>query len=191
MQIINQAGPNGDDNLFVTFYKAPVHLEAKSEQEGRPIYEERVHVRIITPGDNLNIVEREAWEGDYKRFPKQWLAFQAQESQQGEQGTPLEHWPSLNRAQVEELKAVRFYTVESIAGASDLQLQKIGMGGLGLRTKAQAWLSAAKDGALVQKQAAELERRDAEIAELKDQMARLAAAVEEKRGPGRPRKEAA
>jgi hypothetical protein len=189
VQIINQNGPNGDDNLFVTFYKAPVHLEYRSEQEGRPIYEERVHIRIIVPGDNLNIVERESWEGDQQRFPKQWMAFQAKDTEQGTAGTPLEQWPSLNRAQVEELKALRFYTVESIAGASDLQLQKIGMGGLGLRTKAQAWLNAAKDGALVQKQAVDLERRDAEIADLKEQVQKLAAAVEEKRG--RPRKEAA
>lgn len=192
MQIVNETNANnGDENLFVQFFKAPVKMEYKSEQEGRPIYEERLMVRIQSPGNNNNIVEREAWDGDKLRFPKQWLQFQVKGEQAGVEGTPIEQWPALNRAQVEELRAVRFYTVESIANASDAQLQGMGMGGQGLRTKAQAYLKAAQDTALVQKQAADLERRDSEIAELKSQVERLAALAEEKRGPGRPRKEAA
>jgi hypothetical protein len=192
MQIVNETSANnGDENLFVQFFKAPVKMEYKSEQEGRPIYEERLMVRIQSPGNNNNIVEREAWDGDKLRFPKQWLQFQVKGEQAGVEGTPIEQWPALNRAQVEELRAVRFYTVESIANASDAQLQGMGMGGQGLRIKAQAYLKAAQDTALVQKQAADLERRDSEIAELKSQVERLAALAEEKRGPGRPRKEAA
>ncbi len=187
LQIVNENVPNGDDKLFVQFFMHPVKMEFKSEQEGRPIFEEKLHIRIIIPGDNTNIVEREAWEGDKMRFPRQWLQFQAMGKQDGILGTPLDQWPILNRAQIEELKAVKFYTVESIAGASDQQITSIGMGGHGLRAKAQAYLQVSKDTALVQQQAADLERRDNEIKDLKEQVARLAATMEEKRGPGRPR----
>lgn len=191
MQIVNeQNANNGDDGLFVQFFKSPVIKEFESEQQGRPIYEERLMVRIQAPGDMLNVVEREAWEGDFRRFPRQYNAFQAQDGGNEMHGTPISEWPSLNRAQVEELKALKFYTVEQLATASDTQLQRIGMGGLGLRQRAQAWLAVAKDTALVQHQTAELSRRDNEIADLKEQIGRLAKMMEEgKRGPGRPRKE--
>lgn len=172
MQVINDnAASNGDEKLFVQFFKSPVMMEHKSEQEGRPIYEERLFIRIIVPGDNTNVVEREAWDGDKARFPRQWKHFEAMGDSAAVEGTAIEHWPAMNRAQVEEFKALRFYTVESIANASDSQLQRLGMGGMGFRAKAQAYLAAAKDTALVQHQAAELERRDSENAELKRQIA--------------------
>jgi hypothetical protein len=189
-QVVNdrQSG-NPDDVLWVQFYKHPVKMDFKSEEEGRPIFEERVFIRIQAPGDTLNMTEREAWEGDYRRFPRQWMAFQAQDNTDGLTGTPVQEWSALNRAQVEELKALKFMTVEQLAGASDTQLQRIGMGGHGLRAKAQAYLAAAADTAVVQKQAAELQQRDAEIEDLKRQIAALAARMDEpeKRGPGRPK----
>lgn len=186
MQIINEPqAVNADANLHVTFYKEPVLKEFESEQQGRPIYEERLLVKIHPPGEMFNIVVREATQWDFRRFPAQYAAYLNSE-QHEVHGTPVDQWPALNRAQVEELKGVKFYTVEQLAAASDQQLASIGMGGMGLRSKAQAYLAAAKDTALVQRQAAELERRDNEIAELKRQMAQIAAQME-KRPPGRPR----
>ena len=93
MQIINQAGPNGDDTLYVQFFTSPVKMDFRSEEEGRPIYEERLHVRIQAPGDNLNVVEREAHEGDKIRFPRQWMAYQVRQTEAVE-GTPLDKWPN-------------------------------------------------------------------------------------------------
>ena len=193
MQIINQPGPsNGDETLFVEFYMAPVRNNHKSEQAGRPIFDDVTHVRIQAPGDMLTVVEREAWDGDKRRFPRQWQAFEAQQAGREElSGTPISTWPALSRSQVEELRALKFYTVEQIANASDQQLQRIGMGGFGLRTTATAYLESATNSALAQQQATELARRDQQIAELQEQIARLASAVDDKRGPGRPRKEAA
>lgn len=194
MQIINeQNASNGDETLFVQFFKTPVLKEFESEQQGRPIYEDRVMVRIQSPGDMLNIVEREMNESHKRRFPRQWAHFEASTSDSAVlDGTPVEQWALLNRSQVEELRAMKFRTVEQIANASDTQLQSIGMGGFGLRIKAQAFLEQAKDSALVERQAAELARRDEEINRLKQQMAQIAAQVSaqtEKRGPGRPRNE--
>ena len=189
MQIINQpSATNGDEQLFVQFYTGTVQNKHRSEQEGRPIFDECDMVRIQAPGDMLTVVDRECWDGDKRRFPRQWQAYEASKmGREMQVGTPIDQWPAMSRSQAEELKALKFMTVESIAHASDQQLQRIGMGGYGLRTKAQAYLQAAQDTALVQSQAAELQRRDAEIQDLRAQMQRLATAVEEKRGRGRPR----
>lgn len=194
MQIINEpSASNGDELLFVQFFKMPVIKEFESEQQGRPIYEERTMVRIQAPGDMLSIVEREANESHKRRFPRQWAHFEATQTEASDMnGTPVESWAAISRAQAEELRAMKFRTVEQLASASDMQLQTIGMGGFGLRTKARAFLEQAKDSALVERQAAELARRDEEIERLKTQMAQIAAQVSaqaEKRGPGRPRKE--
>jgi uncharacterized small protein (DUF1192 family) len=64
-----------------------------------------------------------------------------------------------------------------------------GMSPFALRDKAKAFLAKAKDDGIVMAQAEELKKRDQEITDLKAQMERLMANVE-KRGPGRPKKEA-
>jgi hypothetical protein len=71
------------------------------------------------------------------------------------------------------------------------------MGCYELRTKAAAYIAAAKDSSLAQKQAEDLMLRNQEIEDLKATVLRLGSQLEamqamdpEKRGPGRPRKEA-
>jgi hypothetical protein len=76
---------------------------------------------------------------------------------------------------------LKFFTVESVANASDLNINALGMmAGMAphiLRDKARAFLQAAKDTALPQHQAEELAKRDAIIAQLQADMARLASQV--------------
>ncbi len=95
-----------------------------------------------------------------------------------------------------ELLYLRFQTVEQLAGASDRQIQGIGIGGVALREKARIALRN-KMGAETK---AALDAKDAETKELKEQMAKMQeqmasllaaqAPQEEKRGPGRPPKAA-
>ena len=73
-----------------------------------------------------------------------------------------------------------------MATATDSQLQRIGMGGLSLRNKAQAFLRQ-RNAVAATSELAETRR---ELAEMKEQMAALMAAQTEKRGPGRPPKTA-
>ena len=77
-----------------------------------------------------------------------------------------------------------------MAAASDQQLMAIGMTAgmspLALRDKAKAFLENAKDSSFVQRQADELKLREQEIADLKDQMTRLAKMVEEKSKSDKP-----
>jgi hypothetical protein len=81
-------------------------------------------------------------------------------------GWQLEQWDELGAEQIRQLKFLRFYTVEQIAGANDAQIQGIGMGGQGLREKAKKAL-AARNGAAVSE---EVKARDEKIAELQAQM---------------------
>lgn len=118
-----------DAALHVIFYKKPVKLEYQSEIEKRAIFQDTDFIKITTPGNVTNIVDTPAREDHKQRFPRQWQAYanRAEGVGQGAIGTPVSEWPRITPAQSEELRALKFYTVEAIAHASDAQLQGIGM----------------------------------------------------------------
>lgn len=174
---------NPQESCYAVFYTEAIKMGAESETAGRPIYKDVPFVRIMVPGDNTNVIERKATEDDKRRYHQAWAQYERGEAQ-AMHGTPLEQWPQITKAQVKEAKYLEVHTVEQLAALSDSQCQRLGMGYLELRTKAKAYLTAAADGAAVAQQAAEIERLRAEIADLKALM------QQEKRGPGRPKREA-
>lgn len=193
---------NPKAGLWVEFYPGKRYNEFRSKETGKPEFDLITFIKKCNPGDPTNIVERPANDGDKDEWPQQWAAFERRTSYRPESGTPLEDWPRLDVATVAKLKALEFHTVEQVAESSDQQCQRIGMGCFELRTKAAAYVKAAKDSSLVQKQAEELALRDQEIADLKETVLRLGSRLEAmenmqgvdglnvKRGPGRPPKEA-
>lgn len=127
-----------DDGLFVTFHLHPVLNDAKSKEQGRPIYEDKEYITIIIPGDKDNVVDRKVMEQDKMRFPRQYQQFKSyQENPQ--EGTPLSEWPGIARSQIEELKFFHVHTVEQLAAIPDSQSQKF-MGINVLKQKAKAYL---------------------------------------------------
>ena len=169
---------NPDSALIVTFYVKPVQNIFASSKAGRPIYEDVTYLTINVPGLKDMQVDRPAYEADKRRFPLQWQHFENRtKGDAREIGTPLSEWQQLTRSQAEEFKALNFFTVESIANASDANVSALGMiGGMSpyaLREKARAFLKASQDSALPQHQAEELAKRDTEIAMLKEQMAMI------------------
>lgn len=165
---------NPDSLLFVQFYMRSEQDNFKSELEGRPIFFEVPYIKIIKPGDPTSEIDTPAREDHKNRFPFHWAQFNNSQNPDDQIiGTPVQHWPILTKSQAEELKAIKFFTVEQIAGASDLQIQRLGMNGPVLKQKAQAFLLAAKDSALEQRQASEIAKKDAELAELRDRVARM------------------
>jgi len=180
---------NPDSLLTVSFYSKPVHQPFESEKEGRPIFKDVDFVKIFTPGSSLNVIDSFAEEEHKRRFPLQWARYQNSKGS-GDQiiGTPVNQWPMITPSRAEELRAMKFFTVEQIAGASDQQVQTLGMDANSLRIKAQNFLNAAAGAAASEKKDEELKKRDLEIEELKKQMAELMAAVKPK--VGRPPKEA-
>jgi len=165
-------------DVWVKFEKRAVHMTFKSEQEGRPIYEDRDFVSIRNPGSMDNVV-REAREADKEKYATQWARYVANQ-EQVQDGTPIEEWPALTASQREELKYLKVCTVEAIAGLSDAQAQRLGAGYMSLREKAKAYLDNAKDSAAAQRLAADNEALRNELKDLRDVVAQLQAQVDRK-----------
>jgi len=170
---------HGDDTgLYVEFYMEAELQSFKSEEEGRPIYEDVPYVRIMFPGDNTKKVVRPAnmkgtdtTPSDPQRWPKQWEAFKNQ-SVQANEGTPIDQWPPLSKSMALSLKAMNIHTVEQLAGVSDTALTWLGA--RDLREKAKAYIASATDSAAVLKLQSENQNLKDDIAALKSQFAELA-----------------
>lgn len=187
---------HGDDNgLYVEFSMEAVQNEEKSQSEGRPIFEEKEYITIRIAGDTKTVRKRPVqleWSGnqppDSERWPRQYQAFKNQQKQVME-GTPLEQWPLMNKADVMSVKGLSIYTVEQLAGLGDNALTWLGA--RTWRDKAVAYLAEAQKGAGVAKLQAENDKLKLQMEALQNQMAALLDAkpelAEKKRG--RPAKE--
>ncbi len=155
--------PNPDGRLMVKFYSKPVQNEFQTNKEGRPIFEDVDFVKIFIPGDTLSTIDAPARADHKARFPLHWAAYQnAHGADSKIMGTPVEHWPLITALQAEELKAIKFFTVESVANASDLQLQglgmKAGMSPFAFRDRAKNFLRVASQESAVNQNDEELEQ---------------------------------
>lgn len=161
--------------VFATRYT--VDEKGKATDTGEPL--KIAYVTIMKPGDQTSIVHVPVREDHKRRWPRQWLSFQVEEGliDDGSQipGWKLEEWSEINHDQesLRNLKHMRFYTVEQIAGASDAQVQRMGLGGMGIREAAKQALRA-KVGLDVR---AEIAAKDKQIQEMAERMARLEAIV--------------
>lgn len=172
---------NPDGLLHVRFYSKPVEQPFLSEKEGRPIFKDADFVKIHTPGNQYSVIDTFVTEEHKSRFPMQWARYQ--NGKQGDDqmvGTPLSQWPMLTASQAEELKALKFFTVEMIAGASDERIatvgMSVGMAPAAFREKARRYLTVAKDTADSDKVTDELKKRDDQIALMQKQIEELLAA---------------
>jgi hypothetical protein len=201
---------NADSRLQVRFYKKPVHQEQESMDAGRPIYKEFDFVHICVAGDTLTEIDTFALQQHKTRFPIQWANYMNRVGANDQEvvGTPVSEWPLISKSQAEELRAMKFFTVEAIASASDQQLQRMGMAAgmspYAFRDKAKAFLNLATTSAETDKREQEINalkeelakkdeetakikaETDAKLALMQEQMAAILAAVGEKK----PRKKA-
>ena len=162
---------NPDAALHVQFYNKPVKQTFRSVKEGLAIHETVVFVRIHTPGNQLNIIDTPAREDHKRRFPQHWAHFQNMNNGAAEtSGVPVAHWPLIDVSLAETLKALKFFTVEQIAFASDEQISKLGMhAGMApftFRERAKTYLQVAKDSTALAKQNEENESLKKRLAEL-------------------------
>jgi hypothetical protein len=168
---------NADSHLHVEFYefdKAP--------------YKGVNFIRIMVPGDKTNIIETPVREHHKERFPRQWLYYQMQNNENVLVGLPLVEWykdrpEDLTEVQLAELQILKFQTVDQVATATDAQMQRVGMGGVGLRERAKAYLSAKN----LSHHTDELTKTRMELDAVKEQLQMLL--DERKPQRGRPRKE--
>lgn len=168
------------DTAVPKFYLSPVENKAKSQAEGRPIFDEVEMVEIRIPGDPKTVFVDTVYRSDgepnggvpgfqpppyVQRWHEQYTRFKAG-LQHAQSGTPLEQWPVMSTSKVAELKAMNIFTVENLADLTDGYLGRLGMGARELREKARAFIADAKKTAVSSAIAAE-------NAELKARLERL------------------
>ena len=157
-----------DDKLFVQFYRKPMLHAVKSEEAGRAIYEECDFIRIMVPGDKLNIIDRKVDAFDARRFASRYEKWRAGQGNVIE-GTPLSSLPRMSPTKVEEYKYFNIHTVEQLADAND----NVGRNFMGFqedKRSAKAFIELAKGNAPIEKMNEELKARDSKIEELQAQI---------------------
>lgn len=186
----------GDDNrMIAVFYKKAVANPHRSKAEGRPAFDALDYVQIFEPGDKYTKVDRPVKESDKMRFPNKWALYQ-QNKDQTASGTPLEFLYPDQPDLVAELKAMKIHNVEQLRDLSDTNATKLQFGG-SLREAARKYLEAADKGKTYHALDAKLKDQDSTIKEQNEVIQALKARLDaldeqtERRGPGRPRKEAA
>lgn len=164
---------------YVSFVARSIIQGFQSEQQGRPVYAKRDFIRIQHPGER-DCVEREATDYDKQLYARQWVAYETS-SEQVPDGTPLSVIFPSNPDIVDNLRAIKFFTAEQVANATDAQLQGAGIGGLQIRQKCKAFIESANRGVPVHQ--FEQEKRDmqSKIDQLTKQVEALLADKEKKK----------
>lgn len=175
-----QTSADSDAGLIVVFSREPVQNDAKSEISGRPIFDDVEMVTILKPDSRDIVGPRPVTDVDRRRFSVRYAEYRKADAQVLE-GTPVEQWPALSKIQVHELRAFGIRTVEQLAGLADAG--PTGPGGTGhglapeLIARAQAFLDHARDGATVERLAAENTRLKADLITAHAENRRLGALV--------------
>jgi hypothetical protein len=168
--------------MAVFFHAVQVRNNFKSDAEKRPIFEERIFIKKLVPGDSTLIVDRPKREQDMEDFPIEWARFE-QKKEQKVAGTPIDAWSAVSETQKAEFKALNIFTIDQFANLPDVAGDKI-MGFNDLRSKARTFIMAAQDSQMMDKIRAEMDKKmeaqEAELAELRAMINKRA---------GRPKKE--
>jgi len=172
--------------MAVFFHAVQVQNNFKTMTEKRPIFEEKVFLKKLVPGDSTLVVDRPMREQDVEEYPIEWARFE-QKKEQRVSGTPIDVWSVLSETQKAEFKALHIFTIDQFAQLADSVGNKI-MGFNDLRDKARAFIAAAKDSEVFDKIRAET---DAKLAQQEEEMAQLRVLVEKlsAKKTGRPKKE--
>ena len=172
--------------MAVFFHAVQVKNNFKTELEKRPIFEERIFLKKLVPGDSTLVVDRPMREIDKEDYPIEWARFE-QKKEQKSDGTPIDAWMAINDTQKAEFKALHIFTIDQFAKLPDSAGNKI-MGFNDLRTKARAFIGAAQDSQMMDRIRAEtdekLKAQEVEMSELRAMIAELTS-----KKAGRPRKE--
>ena len=172
--------------MAVFFHTVQVQNNFKTMTEKRPIFEEKIFLKKLVPGDSTLVVDRPMREQDSEEYPIEWARFE-QKKEQKVSGTPIDVWSAISETQKAEFKALHIFTIDQFAQLADSVGNKI-MGFNDLRDKARAFIAAAKDSAVFDKIRAET---DAKLAQQEEEMAQLKELVNQltAKKSGRPKKE--
>ena len=162
----------GARGQLAIFYNKSVHNPVRSQQEGRPVFEDRIYVRVAPPGERLNVVDRPANRGDQQRWPQQWASFQ-QNKEQTPEGTPIELLYPEKPAVAATLRANGVMTIETCSELSGNAIDSVGMGAQTWVNAAQKYVAYANRGVAITQHRKDLEQRDSQIRVLTQQVESL------------------
>ena len=172
-EAVNMASVKGqEDNCIAIFHMESRRDDEASEKEGKVIFANIPYVKIISPGNNKEILDRAVLQKDKERFPKEWYKFTHHEEPEVE-GMPVESWAQIDKAQSDTLKANNIFSVEQLAKVSDQDIGGLGMGMLDLKKKAITWVDSQDGNVSVQKLAAKNRRQAQKIGNLEKKVAAL------------------
>lgn len=154
-----------DHRLYIEFFRQPILNTPKSKEAGRAVYEERDFVRIFVPGDKTTVCVEPLHAINLMRFKSRYEAWKAGQTE-AVTGTPLSSLPAMTPVKIEEYKFFKIVTVEQLAEANDNLGQKF-MSFQADKARAKAFLQVAANNAPIEAMHAELQKRDAEIENLK------------------------
>lgn len=158
LRINGEGQKEEEDKCIPRFYTREI------EREGIDVRIEMVEV--ITAGDRLSRPHHKVTEQDRNRWPRQYAAFKAGLNPD-QVGTPIIAWDTLSWQTQNDMRALGFQTVESLASAHDGQLANVPNGTF-WRRKAAAFVSSKNaQTSIIEK--------DRELNELRDRLAKLEA----------------
>lgn len=161
------------DGAHAEFYMDTVPDKAKTEADGVPRFRDVEMVRVLVPGDRLNMPVFQVTDVHKKRWPGAYKAFT--ESREAPlEGTPLDQLPGMTKARVEELRYFHVRTIEQLGQMPDDLLMKAApMDGRAIRDKATRWLERAAGSASEERLAAENRAKDEKIATMEQSLAQM------------------
>lgn len=183
---------------FIEFEQRAIEDRNASIASGGTIMRDVDYV-IVRQVGSKDTVEKDAaeWLADLDRlaanraYPLEWVrhfrekynAFKAGQIEP-EMGMPVRHWPSLSKAQAENLIGAGVRTVEDIAAMNEPTMQRVGMGARELKKKAQAYLESRDANKAAEQITAlriENEAKDDRISTLEARLLALESAASKKR----------
>lgn len=124
----------------VRFFNAYQENRIKSQEAGRPIFDEIPSISIQYPGMDETV--RKIEPRDIQAYPELYKAFQSG-NEPVQDGTPLAEWTLLPGSAMRELQYLGFKTVEQLCDANDDVKRRMGPLAQYVK-KAKDWIDAAK-----------------------------------------------
>jgi hypothetical protein len=182
-----EGGAGLDGELIVEFYIKPYAMEYLTQSMGFPIFQDRIWVRIVAPGNSKTMwdtlaagidydtaIDPESGEyhttwsvleqcpngdpSDAAKYPVAWARFM-RKGEKADDGWPIEEWGVVTRSYAESLKMLNIPTVEALAALSDNNAAQI-MGGRKYRDLAKAALDERQRNKIVASEQAKAARAE-------------------------------
>jgi hypothetical protein len=162
---------------YVRFERIAVEDPKASIEAGHYVARDIDYVKITPPySKDIFTTKVTSWQAQLKvdadngRIPYDWIqkynaAYEAWKSGQEIplDGIPIKGWGVCSPAQQETLIRMHILTVEQLAAVTHEGLTRIGMGGVDLKNKAEAWLKSLKKSGSVSVEIAALKKENTSL----------------------------